>query len=510
MLKNPNAYLSYVIYLRKSRQDDPAETVEEVLAKHEAQLQEYAERELGGRIPEENIYREVVSGESIDERVEIQRVLARIEDPSIEGVLVIEPQRLSRGDLEDCGRLVSSLRYTHTKVSTLMMTYDLEHKMERKFFQDELLRGRDFLEYTKEILLRGRIAAVKRGCYVASTAPMGYDRIRIGKDWTLAPNDDADTIRLIFKLYVEDGYSYGDIARHLNTLGIKKSTGKEWNRDTMRSTLTNTHYKGLVHFNLIKETWVIEHGVRVKKYLRQPEEDVIYAQGKHPAIIDPKVFDAAQVRIASNPRVKQDQDLRNVLAGVLRCAGCGKVLALENRPGNLTNRLRCRTRPACCKSIPYEQAVQAVIVALESAELPKLQAKLTNGEGDAANIQKKRLDTLTKQLAKFREQEENQYELLETGIYTQDKFKQRNAALRAKIEEAEKEIFMTRAALPKNVDYKEKIITLERAIDAMRDESLSCRERNRFLRAIVDKIAYSSKDGGLGVTDVRLEVFLKL
>ena len=78
MLKSGTAYLTYLIYLRKSRQDDPNETVEEVLAKHEAMLQEYAERELGGRISEENIYREIVSGESIDDRVEIKKVLARI------------------------------------------------------------------------------------------------------------------------------------------------------------------------------------------------------------------------------------------------------------------------------------------------------------------------------------------------------------------------------------------------------------------------------------------------
>jgi hypothetical protein len=42
----------YIIYLRKSRQDDPRETVEEVLAKHEAMLQEYALREFGHKIPE--------------------------------------------------------------------------------------------------------------------------------------------------------------------------------------------------------------------------------------------------------------------------------------------------------------------------------------------------------------------------------------------------------------------------------------------------------------------------
>ena len=53
-----------LIYLRKSRQDDPNETVEEVLARHEGDLQRYAERVWGARIPEENILREVVSGET--------------------------------------------------------------------------------------------------------------------------------------------------------------------------------------------------------------------------------------------------------------------------------------------------------------------------------------------------------------------------------------------------------------------------------------------------------------
>ena len=61
----------WILYLRKSRQDDPNETVEEVLAKHEIQLQEWAEKELGHRIPEEYIYREIVSGERISDRKEM-------------------------------------------------------------------------------------------------------------------------------------------------------------------------------------------------------------------------------------------------------------------------------------------------------------------------------------------------------------------------------------------------------------------------------------------------------
>ena len=86
----------WIMYLRKSRQDDPNETVEEVLAKHETILQEWAERELGFKIEEENIYREVISGESIADRDEIKKVLARLEDPAVVGVLCVEPSRLSR------------------------------------------------------------------------------------------------------------------------------------------------------------------------------------------------------------------------------------------------------------------------------------------------------------------------------------------------------------------------------------------------------------------------------
>ena len=65
---------NYLMYLRKSRQDSPFETVEEVLARHETILQDFARRTLGYTIPEENIYREVVSGETIEKRPEMQTI----------------------------------------------------------------------------------------------------------------------------------------------------------------------------------------------------------------------------------------------------------------------------------------------------------------------------------------------------------------------------------------------------------------------------------------------------
>lgn len=499
----------YLMYLRKSRQDDPNETVQEVLTKHEIMLQEYAEKELGGRIPEENIYREVVSGESIDDRVEIQKVLLRIEDPAVRGVLVKDAPRLSRGDLEDCGRLINDLRYTHTRVVTPMMTFDLEKKMERKFFQDELLRGRDFLEYVKETLYQGRVNAVKRGCYITATPPTGYNRVKIGKDWTLEPNDDADLVRLIFKMYVEEGLTTGGICRRLDDLGYKPPRADQWGPDTIREMLRNVHYAGYTKFNEVKRTWVVEHGERVLRRLNQPKEEIIIAEGKHEAIIDRELFEAAQTRLFAGHRTKKSTKLVNVLAGVLRCAGCGKVMVLDRRKG-AQKRYMCRHRPQCYKSALAVEVVEAVIVALEQVELPKLQAKLKNGDGDAAIIQKRRLEKLLKQMDEYRDQEESQYELLETRKYTQEVFDRRNAVLRAKMEECEKEIHLTRSAMPKNVDYTEKIVKLEEAIAGLRDESIPVETRNRLLRVIIDRIEFSSEDLGFNKTGVHLEVFLKI
>ena len=68
-----------LVYLRKSQSDDPLLTVEEVLQKHEAILDEWSEKNLGGKVPEGNKFREVVSGETIDERPEMKELLKEVQ-----------------------------------------------------------------------------------------------------------------------------------------------------------------------------------------------------------------------------------------------------------------------------------------------------------------------------------------------------------------------------------------------------------------------------------------------
>jgi ssDNA-binding Zn-finger/Zn-ribbon topoisomerase 1 len=500
----------YLLYLRKSRQDDPNETIEEVLSKHETMLQEYMKREYGFTIPEENIYREVCSGESIQERTEIKKVLARIEDDAVKGVVVIEPSRLSRGDLIDCGNLISQFRYTKSLVVTPMMTYNLENKMERKFFQDELLRGNDYLEYTKEILFRGRAASAKRGNFVGNHAPYGYDRVKVGKDWTLTPNDNAIYVKMIFDWYANEQLSTQQIARRLQEMGVPTIKAKKWEESVVRGILVNKHYLGKVFFATTKETIVIEDGERKKKTLHN--NDYILVDGKHPALIDEETFNkVTERRLANLPKVKSGYGLANPFSGLIFCKKCGRALRLRYKK-NYGARMSCNQRPTCYKSAPLEEITKAIISALEFSELPNLESMLNDKKGDSVNIQRNLLNNLQKQLTELKVQEEKQYDLLEKGIYSEELFDRRNSALQEKMQAVKNQITEAKNNMPKEINYADKIISLKKAINDLKDDSIPPIEKNKLLKTIIQRIEYSndSKRYDFGVNNIKLDIYLRL
>ena len=256
-----------IMYLRKSRADDSAQQVCEVLAKHELQLQDYAVREFGKKISEEHICREVVSGETIDDRPVMKKVLHMLESQIYAGVLVIEPQRLSRGDLLDCGRVINTFRYTNTAVITPTKIYNLCDEYDRRFFEMELMRGNDYLEYSKRIMNRGRMASVKQGNYIASVRPFGYNKIIAGsgkdKFHTLEiKQEEADVVKMIFDLYVNKGYGFAKIAKILDSGSVKPLKSDNWSPYSINSILSNPVYIGKIRWNIRKP---LKSG-KMKKY----------------------------------------------------------------------------------------------------------------------------------------------------------------------------------------------------------------------------------------------------
>lgn len=501
---------TYLMYLRKSRADNPDESVEEVLAKHEKLLQDYFKRELGHPIQEDCIYREVVSGgEDIAERAEMCKVLARIESPDVVGLACADPQRLTRGSLTSCDLIIDKFRYTKTLVITPVMTYDLENKMERRFFQDELMRGRDYLDYVKEVLYRGRYQSAARGCFIPSHPPYAYNKVKIGKDWTLEPNENADIVRMIFNWYVKDYKTPGQIAAELNKLQIPQPNNKEWSREFVLLILKNVHYDGKIIFGRKKKTVVFENGKKVTKYLKQQPEDALIVEGKHAAIVDHEIFELAQERVAGRGYLapKTTRPLSNQFAGLLKCPICGYAMIYRNSRG--FESFRCKR--ACSKALAYRDLVANVKTALLTEHLPELETKLKNGDGESITIQTKLIERLEKQMQELKAQEAKQYDLLETGIYTNDVFLERNAAVREKITACSNQIAEAKKNLPNAINYEEKIITLKEAIATIDDDTIPVERKNILMKSVIKRMEYTSERGQpLGVNDFILSITLNI
>lgn len=480
------------MYLRKSRADGD-ETVEQVLARHEGILQEHAVRVLGAPVPEAQIYREVVSGETIQDRPQMQKVLALIQSGTWAGVLVVDPQRLSRGDLMDCGIIIRSLQYSATALVTPSKTYDLADKYDRKFLEMELMRGSDYLEYTKEILSRGRLASVKAGYFVNSKAPYGYDRVRDGKRYTLAPNADAENVQLIFQMFVA-GIGTCMIGVKLCEMGILSPTGERWTQASIRDILRNPVYAGKIRWNWRQTVKSYEDG-QIVRHRPRNDSDCLTVEGRHPALVDEVTWAAAQARFGHQPRNRGWSELRNPLATLVHCGTCGHAMSLRTykRAGSdeerSAPRLLCYNQRWChTKSITYDTMEAAVIDGLRQY-IGDFTFALKRGRQEPT-MQRSVADRLQKELESMEAQQTKLYELLETGIYDKATFLARNQALAQKRSETRQALAAARKAIATRQDYSAAICRLKDAVAALSDPELPAGTKNHLLRQVVERIDY--------------------
>lgn len=330
-----------IIYLRKSRAERN-ETVEEVLARHEKILQDYAIQTFGQKIPEANIYREVVSGETLDERIEIKKVFQRLEHEPIKALLVIEPQRISRGRMTDCGRVVDILEYTNTWVITVTKTYDLTNKFDKQLFEAQLMQGNQYLQYHKEIMDRGKNLSIREGKFVGSTPPFGYDRKALDKGFMLVKNPvEAPIVKTIFDLFVDENLTTTEVAMYLNKHHMKPRKNDLWDYQMVGHIMKNEVYYGSTAWGKRPTIKRLIDGEITK--IRVNSDDYMLVRGRHDPIISKEKWDAAQEKIKGNPssRTGLNRDLQNPLAGLVFCKKCGHSLVrVKNTKQNMERKKR--------------------------------------------------------------------------------------------------------------------------------------------------------------------------
>ncbi len=489
-------------YLRKSQSDDPLLTVEEVLAKHETILDEWAQRTLGGVVPEENKFREVVSGETIKGRPEVQKVLRLMESPRIRAILVVEPQRLTRGDLEDIGRMMKLLKHTHPLVLTPPRSYDLSDEYDWDAFERELKRGNDYLEYTKKILNRGRLLSVSQGNYIGSHPPYGYDRVFVTegkrKYPTLAENKtQADVVRMIFHWYVDEDLGYQKICHRLDGMGIQPPRSEYWSPAALKDLLSNVHYVGKVRWNWRKTVTTVSDSEIINTRPRARDGGCLVYEGKHPAIVPEALFQAAQEKQGRNPRVKGSAQVVNPLAGLLYCQ-CGRAMVYRTyTKGGVERsapRLLCQNQSNCgTSSCGYAEIIEQVKSILRQ-NIHDFNVELRANNQDA----RRRQEALVRQLeAKARELDKKEIAQWEAQAdpdpakrMPEHVFRALNEKLLREKQAVQQSLQEARTAMPSPADWQEKLARFTDALNALDTPDLSAAEKNRLLKACIEKIIY--------------------
>lgn len=148
---------------------------------------------------------------------------------------------------------------------------------------------------------------------------LGYDKGKNKNDPPVINEEQAETVKLIYRLFLE-GKTPGGIAKHLMSQGIPSPAGKEhWQSGTVYSILTNEKYTGDA---LLQKKYTVDFLTKKQK-VNEGEVPQYYVENSHPAIISHEVFDMVQQEI----KRRKDSPTRHSGVGLfgsrIICGDCG-------------------------------------------------------------------------------------------------------------------------------------------------------------------------------------------
>lgn len=462
---------NYCMYLRKSRSDSEAEArgEGETLTRHQNILTELAGHHKLNIV---KIYREIVSGDSIEARPQMQYLLTDVEAGKYEGVLVVEIERLARGDTIDQGIVARTFRESSTKIITPSKIYDPDNEFDEEYFEFSLFMSRREYKTIRRRMQTGRLASVKEGNYIGTEAPYGYRKINPApKVHTLEiVPEEAGTVRMIYRMYL-DGHGAKYIANELNRIGISPQKSRFWEYPSIKKILQNTIYCGMVGWK------------------SKSNGSTLYT-GLHKPIISRDIFNAVQEKKKKNPAAQLhcNDKLLNYYHNIMYCRNCGHQLRRRTVSTSSSEYMLC-TRSEChgkTVSSPIDSIDEAVISALRY-RLSKFEKLKRKNESDT-EIHPDKNALIIAELEKSKRQLSRMYDLLEQEIYNTSTFLERSGILTKKIhslESALKEISIEQ----KKPTQNEAVVSLKNIIENYTHSEPE--EKNRLLHAVLEKIYYN-------------------
>lgn len=343
---------------------------------------------------------------------------------------------------------------------------------------------------------RGMTEKALRGGYQARP-PLGYKIAERGKPPVVVP-EEAEIVKLIFHMYVDERKSFFDIARYLNQSGYKTSHNKNFEVRSIDYIIKNPTYCGMIRWNrTTNETNEIKD-----------KSEWIVTQGHHEAIIDKKIFDKAQEIFESTfrPRgARPSSTYKHWLSGLIKCPACGRTMIAQTvykkSDGSPYAYFTCYgySKGKCdgkgrISSLVLEPAIkESLRKAVETGDISYTLEKVKTVEA----IDKTAI--LENQLEQLRQKEKRIKDAYRDGVDTLEEYKDNKRILQKEREEIEKELALQsceeHAASKKDL-LLEKI---KNVYEMICSDSFTDQQKNEALKSIIKKIVYDKESDTLEV-----------
>jgi site-specific DNA recombinase len=261
-----------------------------------------------------------LSGETIDARPAMQRLLQDALDRKFDVVLAVEMERFSRSrDAVDLALIKGVFRRADVKFGTPAQLFD-PADIEDDFVSGMLglLASREKQKIVQRTS-RGRYEAARSGRHV-SRPPFGYRKV----DGKLVVHEpEAQVVRLIYDLLAR-GDSSRAIVRALNARGIPSPQRKgKWARPTLFGILKNPAYGGTAYYG---RRQTVERRGKYRKITKERDKAQWIAI-RVPRIVPAEIVHQVQALLRRNALLSRRHQKRfYLLKGLVRCRVCGRAM----------------------------------------------------------------------------------------------------------------------------------------------------------------------------------------
>ena len=264
----------------------------------------------------------------LDSRPELNRMIVDILTNKINMVIVKDISRLTR-DKNKTG-YYTEIFFPDNDIRFISVTEMIDSGDRYEIDDSIMLRGIVNQYYVADISKKIKSVKTnkkKNGEYVEHYVPYGYKKDTEDKYKVLIDENVSENVKLIFKMYIQ-GYSQGQIAKHLTSLGIdtpKKYKGQKVKiNDTIGRILKDPFYAG----KMIINKYVTDY--RTKKTKKTPREKWILVQGKQEPLVSIEDYEKVQ-QMLKDKFSKPKQKYEYLLKGLVYCGHCKSRLQYKYR-----------------------------------------------------------------------------------------------------------------------------------------------------------------------------------